>query len=130
MTAHVVNRADGRTDGEEEEWDEEFVGRPYGAGICAVLVSTQNAGYGPRLHQHPYPETFVIRRGSALFTVGGREFVGRAGQIIVVPESTPYKFHTLGPNEAIDIHANDEVIIEWLELPSSAPSRSDHEDVP
>ena len=113
MISQLVERADGRTDG--EGWNEEFVGKPYGAGISVVLVSADEAGAGPRLHRHPYPETFVIRRGSAQFTIGDEELVGRAGQIVVVPAATPHKFRTLGPYEAVDIHANDEFITEWLE---------------
>ncbi|MDS2171850.1 cupin domain-containing protein [Nesterenkonia sp. CL21] len=113
MTGHVIDRADGRTDG--EHWDEEFDLGSYRADICIVMVSTQEAGYGPRLHQHPYPETFVIQRGSARFTIGDEELIGRAGQVIVVPAQTPHTFRTLGPYEAVDIYANDEVIIDWLE---------------
>lgn len=113
MGAQVVDRADGRTDG--EGWNEDFVGKPYGAGISVILVSADAAGAGPRLHRHPYPETFVIRRGSALFTVGDQEITGRAGQIIVVPANTPHKFRTLEPYEAVDIHASDEFVTEWLE---------------
>ena len=113
MKAHVINRDDGREDG--EEWEAEFTGAPYGAEVSVLLVSTEHAGYGPRLHRHPYPETFIIRRGEAQFTVGDEEIIGHAGQIIVVPTLVPHKFTTRGPFESVDIHANDEVINEWLE---------------
>ena len=75
---------------------------------------------GPRLHQHPYAETFVIRRGSAIFTIGAgdeaREITGRAGQVLIVPAETPHRFRT-GPGgyEAVHIHANERFITEWLE---------------
>lgn len=112
---HVINRADGVTGG--EGWAENFQGSAYAAGISVIQTSTDRVGAGPRLHQHPYPETFIIRRGQALFTVGSEELVGSAGQILVVPANTPHKFQTLGPDrfESINIHASDEFITEWLE---------------
>lgn len=112
--AYVINRQDGRTDG--EKWNENLEGKPYGAGISIIQESTTEAGHGPRLHKHPYPETFIIRRGSALFTIGDAELVGSAGQILVVPAGVPHKFRTLeGGYEAVHIHAGDEFLTEWLE---------------
>src|SRR3954468_18292329 len=114
-TFHVIDRQDGGTGGEEGAENTE--GKPYGAGISIILESTDRPGSGPRLHKHPYPETFIIRRGRAVFTVGTEEIEGSAGQIIVVPADTPHKFRTLGPDrfESVNIHANDEFITEWLE---------------
>ena len=99
-----------------EEWAEEFELLPGGAGISVILEATSQPGVGPRLHQHPYAETFIIRRGSATFTVGSEQIEGRAGQLLVVPARTPHKFST-GPDgyEAVHIHANDRFITEWLE---------------
>src|SRR6476619_4839775 len=70
----------------------------------------------PRLHKHPYAETFLIRRGWATFTIGSTELQGRAGQVLVVPANTPHKFST-GPDgyEAVHIHANPRFVTEWLE---------------
>lgn len=112
---HVITRRDGRIGG--EDWAENTEGKPYGAGVSIILESTDEVGSGPRLHQHPYPETFVIRLGRALFTVAGEEIVGEAGQILVVPPNTPHKFAVLGPGrfESVNIHANDEFVTEWLE---------------
>jgi quercetin dioxygenase-like cupin family protein len=114
-TAQVIDRKDGRSGG--DGWNDNFEGKPYGAGISVILESTETVGSGPRLHRHPYPETFIIRRGQALFTVGGQEIVGRAGQILVVPAGVPHKFSVLGPDyfESVNIHANDELVTEWLE---------------
>jgi len=114
--AYVIERRDGGIGG--EDWSENFEGKEYGgAGISVILESTEKIGSGPRLHQHPYPETFIIRLGRALFTVGDRELIGSAGQILVVPANTPHKFSVLGPGrfESVNIHANDEFITEWLE---------------
>ncbi|MEU4193569.1 cupin domain-containing protein [Kribbella sp. NPDC026611] len=112
--AVVIKRADGREDG--EEWTENYTELPGGAGVSLILESTTKEGAGPRLHKHPYAETFIIRRGSATFTVGTDEIVGTAGQILVVPADTPHKFRT-GPEgyEAIHIHANPTFETIWLE---------------
>ena len=110
----VISRTDGREDG--EDWTENYENLPGGAGISIILESTTQEGVGPRLHRHPYAETFIIRRGSAIFTVGTDEVVGHAGQVLVVPAESPHRFRT-GPDgyEAVHIHANDRSVTEWLE---------------
>lgn len=114
----VISRSDGRDDG--EEWTENYARLPGGAGISIILESTLVAGVGPRLHRHPYAETFIIRRGSAVFTVGSgpdaEQIEGHAGQVIVVPAETPHRFVTgAGGYEAVHIHANDHFVTTWLE---------------
>lgn len=110
----VITRGDGRDDG--EDWTDNYQDLPGGAGISIIHESTTQPGSGPRLHQHPYPETFIIRRGSATFTIGSRQLVARAGQVLVAPANTPHKFST-GPDgyEAVHIHANPRFVTEWLE---------------
>jgi mannose-6-phosphate isomerase-like protein (cupin superfamily) len=95
----------------------EIEGEPYGTAVSIIVVSADEEGAGPALHQHPYPETFVIHSGRAIFTVGEQTLVGRGGQIIIVPAFTPHKFAKTGPDryEATDIHANATFITEWLE---------------
>src|SRR5215208_5632430 len=114
MDAFVIDRADGQDDG--EDWTEDYEELPGSANISIILESTSKAGVGPRLHQHPYAETFLIRRGSASFTVGTEEFEAHAGQVLVVQAQTPHKFST-GPQgyEAVHIHANPRFVTEWLE---------------
>jgi mannose-6-phosphate isomerase-like protein (cupin superfamily) len=114
MDGYVIDRPDGRDDG--EDWTEDYEELPGGANISLILESTSRAGVGPRLHQHPYAETFIIRRGSATFTVGREQFEAHAGQVLVVPAETPHKFST-GPQgyEAVHIHANPSFVTEWLE---------------
>ena len=70
MDGFVIDRADGRADG--EDWTEDYEELPGDASISIILESTTKAGVGPRLHQHPYAETFIIRRGWATFTIGVR----------------------------------------------------------
>ena len=79
----MIDRADGRADG--EDWTENYEELPGDASISIILESTTKAGVGPRLHQHPYAETFIIRRGWATFTIGSEEVLGHAGQVLVVP---------------------------------------------
>jgi len=114
MDAFVLDRTDGRPDG--EEWTEDYEELPGAAGVSLILESTSRAGVGPRLHQHPYAETFLIRRGSATFTVGTEQLEAHAGQVLVVPRDTPHTFRT-GPQgyEAVHIHANERFVTTWLE---------------
>lgn len=113
--AHVINFKDWAPD--PNRWNGELEGYPYGNGLCLIFNSTERVGAGPRLHQHPYPETFIVRTGRALFTVGDKQIEAEAGQILVVPANTPHKFANLGPGllEQIDIHSNERFITEWLE---------------
>jgi mannose-6-phosphate isomerase-like protein (cupin superfamily) len=110
----VLDRADGRDGG--EEWSQSYSGLPGGPGVSIIIESTTEEGVGPRLHLHHYAETFIIRRGSAVFTIGGKEIVGTAGQIILLPAETPHKF-TTGPGgyEAVHIHSNPTFETIWLE---------------
>lgn len=94
-----------------------FEGYCFGSEVTLVLERLQQADLGPRLHRHPYTETFVIRSGAALFTVGDTEVKALGGQILVVPALVAHKFKTLTDDlyEAIHIHANDRLVTEWLE---------------
>lgn len=97
--------------------DQNVEGYEIGSGVSIIRESTDVVGSGPRLHQHPYTETFVIIRGRALFTIGNQQREGTAGEILVVPRDTPHKFAVLGPDtyEAVHIHENERFITEWLE---------------
>lgn len=110
----VISRGDGRDGG--ADWTENFQELPGGANVSIILESTDQPGVGPRLHKHPYAETFIIKRGSATFTIGSEQVTGSAGQVLVVPAETPHKFAT-GPDgyEAVHIHANPRFITDWLD---------------
>jgi quercetin dioxygenase-like cupin family protein len=114
MDGFVLNRADGRDDG--EDWTENYEELPGNAAISIILESTTKSGVGPRLHTHPYAETFLIRRGSATFTVGAEVLDAHAGQVLIVPAETPHKFST-GPDgyEGVHIHASPRFVTTWLE---------------
>ncbi|MGO1974084.1 MAG: cupin domain-containing protein [Propionibacteriaceae bacterium] len=115
MDGYVLNRADGRNDG--EDWVEDYTELPGSAGISLIVEGTTQAGVGPRLHLHPsYAETFVIRRGGVTFTIGDEVFDAHAGQILVVPAATPHKFVTkVGGYEAVHIHSAERFDTTWLE---------------
>jgi mannose-6-phosphate isomerase-like protein (cupin superfamily) len=109
--ARVIERADwavspGRAHGDWEGGD---------ANVTLIFHDTVEAGKGPRLHTHPYPETFVIEAGRARFTVGEEVIEAGPGQILVVPPDTPHKFETLGPLRSIHIHASPRFVTTWLE---------------
>ena len=112
--AAVINRADGRDDG--EEWTENYTQLSAGAGVSLILESTPKEGAGARPHKTPSAEAVITRRAPATGAVGTEEIVGRAGQILVVPADTPHKFRT-GPGgyEAVHIHANPTFETVWLE---------------
>ena len=109
---------------ERDQWEEapdvwrgELQCGPFGSNLCIIFNYLEAAGGGPRLHKHPYSETFIIRQGRGLFKVGDREIVGEAGQILIVPADTPHKFTNLGPGplETIDIHEKGSFETVWLE---------------
>lgn len=92
-------------------------GHVLGSPVSIMREYVTAAGRGPRLHRHPYAETFVIHRGRALFTIGAERVVGAGGQILVVPALVSHRFEVLdgGTYEATHIHANDRFVTEWLE---------------
>ncbi len=100
-----------------DNWRGEFEGGAHGAGISVIFVRTETIGDGPRLHQHPYPETFIVRNGNVRFMVGEQTLDASAGQIVVCPANVPHKFENLGPGllEQIDIHEAGTFSTTWLE---------------
>jgi len=99
------------------DWRESIEGGSIGSEVSLILSYNANDGSGPRLHRHPYTETFVIRHGRALFTVGDERLEAVGGQVLVVPALTPHKFVVIGPEAMISthIHASPTFITEWLE---------------
>lgn len=97
--------------------DKDIEGYLLGSPVSIMREYITTAGRGPRLHRHPYAETFVIHRGRALFTVGDEQVVGAEGQILVVPEFVSHCFEVLDGStyEATHVHANDRFVTEWLE---------------
>ena len=94
---------------ETDQWVGRIEGVELGAPVTILFFSTEEIGNGPRLHVHTYDEVFIIRQGSARFTVGADEFIAEAGDIVFGPANIPHKFENLGPGrlETTDIHLSD-----------------------
>lgn len=97
--------------------EENIEGWSIGSSVSIIREVNAVDGSGPRLHRHPYVETFVIMGGRARFVVGEEERVGAAGDVLVVPPMVPHKFSVIGgePYVAVHIHENDRFVTEWLE---------------
>lgn len=96
-------------------WTGEFQGGGSGSGVSIIFNHFARTGGGPKLHRHPYSETFLVRKGTVLFSVGTSSFEASAGQIVVVPPGIPHGFTGASDGvEMIDIHASPGFITEWL----------------
>ena len=111
----IYQRTDAATD--DVDWNDNIEGASIGSEVSLILEYESRDGAGPRLHRHPYTETFVVRRGRALFTVGDERLEAVGGQVLVVPAFTPHKFASIGsdPFVSTNIHANPTFETEWLE---------------
>ncbi|WP_031470930.1 cupin domain-containing protein [Sciscionella sediminilitoris] len=96
-------------------WSGNHDGADFGSGVSLIIEPGAEPGSGPRLHRHPYAETFVIRGGRALFTIGDEQIEGRGGQILVAPANIPHRFTVLETYEAVHIHESERIVTEWLE---------------
>jgi quercetin dioxygenase-like cupin family protein len=92
-----------------------FHGHEHGAGV-SFFISHNRPGTGPKLHRHPYEETFIVQEGEVHFTLGERTMEAAAGDIIVVPPQTPHKFVSKGAtHRQLSIHPVARMETEWLE---------------
>lgn len=91
-------------------------GAEHGATICLILDHSQ-PGHGPRLHRHPYDETWVVQEGQLTFQLGEDRIHAGPDDIVIAPPGVPHKFTNTGPapSNLVCIHANPTMITEWLE---------------
>ena len=91
-------------------------GAEHGATISLILDRSE-PGHGPRLHRHPYDETWVVQDGQLTFQAGEERHQAGPGDIIIVPPGVPHKFTNNGPGRSalVCIHANPTMVTEWLE---------------
>ncbi len=91
-------------------------GKDHGATISLILDRSE-PGHGPRLHKHPYDETWVVIEGNLTFHAGEERLEAGPGDILIVPPHTPHKFTNRGPGPShlACIHANPTFETEWLE---------------
>jgi mannose-6-phosphate isomerase-like protein (cupin superfamily) len=74
-------------------------GEHHGATI-SVILDHSPPGHGPRLHEHPYDETWVVIAGNLTFQAGDQQLEGGPGDIVIIPPEAPHKFINHGPTPA------------------------------
>lgn len=87
-------------------WRGSLPGEAIGAKVTVLAYGNDQPGEGPRLHVHPYDETFVVIAGRARFFVGDEVIDAEAGEIVLGPAGIPHRFENRGPGrlQTIDIH--------------------------
>ena len=95
---------------------QQLEGKPHGAAVT-LLLEHMPQGSGPRLHSHPYGETWVVVEGRIGFTNGSETAEATAGDVVYVAPGEPHKFTVLsaGRIKMICIHQSAEFITDWLE---------------
>lgn len=96
----------------EGPWRGSLPGLTSGSAITVLAYGTDETGVGPRLHVHPYDETFIIVEGRARFFVGDETFEAEQGEVVFGPAGVPHRFENLGPGrlQTIDVHHSPEWI--------------------
>ena len=91
-------------------------GKAHGAKVT-VLLEHMPAGSGPKLHWHPYGETWVVVEGRIAFSDGKETREAGPGDVIYVAPNEHHKFPVLGEGriKMICIHQSDEFVTHWLE---------------
>jgi quercetin dioxygenase-like cupin family protein len=91
-------------------------GADHGATISLILDES-DPGHGPRLHRHPYDETWIVQEGNLTFQLGKERFQAGPGDIVIAPPEVPHKFTNDGPERSklVCIHASPTMVTEWLE---------------
>lgn len=116
----VTVSADGRPAGKEtlfdaargDPWRGSVEGLALGGPATVLAYGTDIVGDGPRLHVHPYDETFIIIAGNARFFVGDTTLEAAPGDVVFGPAGVPHRFENLGPGrlQTIDVHHSPEWI--------------------
>ncbi|MFH5773767.1 cupin domain-containing protein [Paracoccus sp. NGMCC 1.201697] len=87
-------------------WRGSVPGEALDGPVTVLAYGNDTPGEGPRLHVHPYDETFVVVAGRARFFVGDEVIEAGAGEVVLGPKGVPHRFENLGPGrlQTIDIH--------------------------
>lgn len=90
----------------EGPWRGSIEGIALGGAVTVLAYGNDTPGTGPRLHVHPYDETFIVVQGRARFFVGETILEAAAGETVFGPAGVPHRFENLGPGrlQTIDIH--------------------------
>lgn len=91
-------------------------GAALGTSITLILDNSEPGG-GPKLHRHPYDETWIVVEGNLTFQLGDERYEARSGDIVIAPPGVPHKFTNDGPGRSrlVCIHASPTFSTEWLE---------------
>lgn len=83
----------------------------------SVILDESEPGHGPRLHRHPYDETWIVIDGNLTFQAGHERLDAGPGDIVIAAPELPHKFTNNGPecSKLVCIHANPTFVTEWLE---------------
>jgi mannose-6-phosphate isomerase-like protein (cupin superfamily) len=94
-----------------------FEGGRHGPCSVSFFLVRNQPGQGPRLHHHPYDETFAILEGSVRVSVGDEVLDGGPGDIVIGPAGVPRGFTNLGPGPArlVCIHAAPAMTTQWVD---------------
>jgi mannose-6-phosphate isomerase-like protein (cupin superfamily) len=94
-----------------------FEGGKHGPCSVSFFLVHNQPGQGPRLHHHPYDETFLILDGRVQVTVGEETIDAGPGDIVIGPAEAPHGFTNLGPGPArlVCIHAASAMKTQWLD---------------
>ncbi|HEV7418132.1 MAG TPA: cupin domain-containing protein [Tianweitania sediminis] len=90
----------------EGPWRGSLPGDALGGAVTVLAYGNETPGQGPKLHVHPYDETFLVIMGRARFFVGDQVIEAGAGEAVLGPAGVPHRFENLGPGrlQTIDIH--------------------------
>ena len=91
-------------------------GEEHGSSVSLILDRSE-PGQGPRLHRHPYDETWVVVEGNLTFRLGAESLQVGAGDVVIAPPGVPHGFTNDGPGRCrlVCIHASPTLSTEWLE---------------
>jgi quercetin dioxygenase-like cupin family protein len=92
-----------------------FEGGKHGPASVSFFLVHNQPGQGPKLHHHPYDETFIILEGKVLVQVGDETIEGGPGDIVIGPPGVPHGFTNSGPGPArlVCIHGAPAMKTEW-----------------
>jgi mannose-6-phosphate isomerase-like protein (cupin superfamily) len=102
-----------------------FIGADHGALPVSLFLVDDRPGAGPQLHRHPYPELFVVHRGTAAFRIDDAGLAATAGDILIAPAGTAHGFTNIGAEQLriTAIHTAPRISTDWL-APAPAPRAS------
>lgn len=93
-----------------------FVGAEHGADVSYFYVENQ-PGEGPRLHWHPYSETWIVLEGTVRIIRGEETFVAETGDTATVAAYVPHGFVNAGTGtlRILGIHASATMIQTFID---------------